>query len=206
MSIDSPTQSAPSWLEKPLSAFIPKLTLETLLVTILLLLAVISRFYNVDLRVMSHDEVNHVVPSYSLFRGTGYAYDPVTHGPLQFHLIALSYFMLGDNDFSSRVPAVLFSIATIAVVAFGFRRYLGRSGALLAGFFFLISPYMLYYGRYTRNEVFGGLWTVLILLGTLRYLEKGERKWLHRGRIPVRGAGGGDRQEDIQTAHQREEK
>ena len=77
---------------------------------------------------MSHDEVNHVVPSYNLFQGQGYAYDPVTHGPLQFHLIALSYFILGDSDFSSRVPAVLFSIATVAVALIGFRRFLGRPG------------------------------------------------------------------------------
>ncbi len=177
--MDSSNTVSPSWLDKPLSAFIPKVTFETLLIGVLLLLAVVSRFYMVDLRVMSHDEVNHVVPGYSLFRGTGYAYDPVTHGPLQFHLLALSYFVLGDSDFSSRVPAVLFSIATIVVVLFGFRRYLGRTGALIAGFLFLISPFMLYYGRYTRNEVFGGLWTVLVLLGTLRYLEKGERGVLY---------------------------
>lgn len=177
--MDSSNTDTPSWLDKPLSTYIPKVTFETLLISILLILAVFSRFYNVDLRVMSHDEVNHVVPGYSLYRGTGYAYDPVTHGPLQFHLLALSYFVLGDSDFSSRVPAVLFSIATIVVVVFGFRRYLGRTGALIAGFLFLISPFMLFYGRYTRNEVFGGLWTVLVLLGTLRYLEKGERGVLY---------------------------
>ena len=124
---------------------------------------------------MSHDEVNHVVPSYNLFQGQGYAYDPVTHGPLQFHLIALSYFILGDSDFSSRVPAVLFSIATVAVALIGFRRFLGRRGAVIAGVLMLISPFMLFYGRYTRNEAFGGLWTVLMIYGALRYLEKGEK-------------------------------
>jgi predicted membrane-bound mannosyltransferase len=46
--------------------------------------------------------------------------------------MALSYFMLGDSDFSSRLPDVVFSIATVAFVALAFRRYLGRIGALVA--------------------------------------------------------------------------
>jgi len=177
--MESQLQETSGWLDKPLTAFIPKLNIETVLVVLILLTAVFSRFYSVDLRVMSHDEVNHVVPAYNLFRGQGYAYDPVTHGPLQFHLLALSYSILGDSDFSARVPAVLFSIATVALALLGFRRYLGRSGAIIAGVLMLISPYMLFYGRYTRNEAFGGLWTVLMLYGALRYLEKGEKSILY---------------------------
>ncbi len=167
------------WLDKPLTSFLPKLNIETGLIVLILIAAVISRFYEVDARVMSHDEVNHVVPSYNLFQGQGYAYDPVTHGPLQFHLIALSYFILGDSDFSARVPAVLFSIATVAVALIGYRRFLGRRGAIIAGVLMLISPFMLFYGRYTRNEAFGGLWTVLMIYGALRYLEKGEKSSLY---------------------------
>ncbi len=175
-----PEQSAPiSWLDRPVFSFLPKLNIETLLVTIILILAVLTRFVNLGARVMSHDEVNHVVPAFSLYQGHGYAYDPVTHGPLQFHMMALSYFLLGDSDFSSRAPDALVSVITIGVVLFLFRRYLGRVGALIAGFLYLISPYMMFYGRYTRNEVYGGLWTVLLIYGALRYLEKGDRLSLY---------------------------
>lgn len=166
--------SSPSWLTRPLSQYLPKFTIETLLVSVVLILAVFSRFYNLELRVMSHDEVNHVVPSWELYQGRGYRHDPVTHGPLQFHLLALSFFLLGDNDFSARVPAALFSIAAVAVVLFAFRRYLGRSGALIAGVLFLISPFMLFYGRYTRNEGLIELLGVLMLYATLRYLDRGD--------------------------------
>jgi uncharacterized protein (TIGR03663 family) len=167
-----PTPS--SWLDKPVFRSLPAFRIETLIVIIILVLAVFSRFYILGNRVMSHDEVNHVVPSWELFKGQGYRHDPITHGPVQFHLVALSYFLFGDNDFTSRVPAALFSIATIGFVLFAFRRYLGRIGALIAGFLFLISPYMLFYGRYTRNEVFVALYGVVTLYTVLRYLEKGE--------------------------------
>ncbi len=138
-----------------------------------------SRFYDLGARVMSHDETNHVVPSYDLFQGRGYSYDPVTHGPLQFHLIALSYFIFGDNDFTSRIPAAVCSILTVAFALFGFRRYLGRTGALIAGFMFLISPYMLFYGRYARDEAIYILFTIFLIWSLLCYVESGEKKFLY---------------------------
>jgi uncharacterized membrane protein len=144
--------SAPSsWLDRPLT-FLTQWNIEKVLAVVILLLTVISRFYMLGERVMSHDEVNHVVPSWELYQGSGYRHDPVTHGPFQFHIVALSYFMFGDSDTSARIPAALFSIAAVAVVLFGFRRYLGRTGALIAGLMFMISPFLLFYGRYTRNE------------------------------------------------------
>ena len=39
-------------------------------------------------------------------------------------MLALSYFLLGDNDFAARVPAALFSVAAVLVVLFGYCRYL----------------------------------------------------------------------------------
>jgi predicted membrane-bound mannosyltransferase len=168
--------TSPSWLERPVFRNPQNyLTLENLLIVIILILAILSRFVMLGERVMSHDEVNHVVPSYDLFQGKRYDHSPVTHGPFQFHIVALSYFLFGDNDFTSRVPAALFSVGAIAFVLFAFRRYLGRSGALVAGVLFLISPFMMYYGRYTRNEGFIELIGVATLYGILRYLEKGDR-------------------------------
>lgn len=173
------TSNKYDWLDKPLAPLLSKITLEHVLIILIILITLISRFHDVDLRVMSHDEVNHVVPSYDLYVGRGYRHDPVTHGPLQFHLVALSYFLLGDSDFSSRVPAALFSTAAVAFVLIFFRRYLGRKGGLLAGLFFMISPFMLFYGRYTRNEAFILLFGVVMLYAVLRYLEGGNRKWMY---------------------------
>ena len=177
--MDSEQSKPQSWLDRSPVGFLPRLSFETFIVIIVIALAVFSRFYNVDLRVMSHDETNHVVPSYDLFTGKGYRHDPVTHGPMQFHLVALSYFVLGDSDFSSRVPSVVFSIATVIFVLLAYRRYLGRSGTLIAGILFLISPYMLFYGRYTRNESFVALFGVILLYATLRYLDRGDKLSLY---------------------------
>ncbi|MQC26921.1 MAG: TIGR03663 family protein [Chloroflexi bacterium] len=171
---DSKTQS---WLDRPLVASLV-VNWETLLFAAILILAVISRFYDLGARVMSHDETSHVYFSWQLFKGNGYAHSPLTHGPLQFHLISLSYFLFGDSDFSARFPAALFSVAIVGF-AWAFRRYIGRIGAMIAAALLLISPYMLYYGRYARNEAYVGLFGLVTLWAILRYLDLGENKYLY---------------------------
>ena len=78
-------------------------------------------------------------------------------------MIALSYALFGDNDFTTRIPAALLSVVSIGLAMLAFRRYLGRTGAILAGLMFLISPIMLFYGRYARNEAYIIVWGLLTL-------------------------------------------
>lgn len=163
------------FFDRQVFSFWSFLTIERLLVVLIILLTIVSRFYDVGARVMAHDEINHVVPSYSI---STYVYDPVTHGPFQFHAIAMSYFLFGASDFTSRIPAAVFGVAVVIFTLFGWKRYLGRIGALIGGVLFMISPYILFYSRYTRNEIFIVFWGLVMLWLFLRYLEDGKQKWL----------------------------
>jgi predicted membrane-bound mannosyltransferase/sugar lactone lactonase YvrE len=173
---EAPTEKRRNWLDFPISGI--RWNTETLLTIVILILAVVTRFYDLGARAASHDEINHFVPSYDFYAGRGYRYDPMSHGPLQYHLIALSFALFGDSDFTARIPVVVFSLATIGVTLFVFRRYLGRVGALAAGGMLLISPYMLFYGRYARNEIFIVMWGLLTIYTILRYLERGDSRTL----------------------------
>ena len=163
------------WLDKAVFPWWRNFTVEQLLIAVIIILTVVTRFYDLGARTMAHDEINHVVPAYTI---ENYVYDPVTHGPFQFHALALSYFLLGDSDFSARVPAALFGIGVVIFTLFAWRRYLGRVGAICAGALFMISPYILFYSRYTRNEIFIVFWGVVMLWLFLRYMEDGQPKWL----------------------------
>lgn len=163
------------WLDKAVFPWWRNFTIEQLLIAVIIILTVVTRFYDLGARTMAHDEINHVVPAYTI---ENYVYDPVTHGPFQFHALALSYFLLGDSDFSARVPAALFGIGVVIFTLFAWRRYLGRVGAICAGALFMISPYILFYSRYTRNEIFIVFWGVVMLWLFLRYMEDGQPKWL----------------------------
>jgi len=170
-------QDKKSWLDTAALSNV-NISWETIIFGIIILLAVVSRFYDLGARVISHDETSHVYYSWRLFKGMGYSHDPITHGPFQFHFLALIYFLLGDSDFTARIPAALTSVATI-VFLWRYRRYLGNWGTLAAALMFLISPFMLYYGRYVRNESFTALFGVVTLWAILRYLETNSPKYLY---------------------------
>jgi uncharacterized protein (TIGR03663 family) len=164
------------WLDRPIMGDL-SLKWATVIFIGIILIAVISRFYMLGERVMSHDETSHVYFSWLLEQGRGYKHDPVTHGPLQFHLIALSYFLFGDNDFSSRIPHAIAGILSIAFL-WNYRRYLGKVGWIIAAVLMVISPYMLYYGRYARNEILVVLFGLISIWALLRYLETGAVRYL----------------------------
>src|SRR5664280_272967 len=166
-----------SWLDRPVFSFFPALKGAMLIFTLIILLAIISRLYDLGARVFSHDENLHVYFSWLYFIGKGYQYSPLMHGPLQFHLLALTYILFGASDFTARLPQAIASILTI-VLLWKWRRYLGRFGTLVAAGLMLISPFMLYYGRYARNEAFIGVIFVLTLYAILRYLETGKARYL----------------------------
>ncbi|MEZ0395162.1 MAG: flippase activity-associated protein Agl23 [Anaerolineales bacterium] len=176
MMTESPSPA--SWFDQPVASRFPRLRREIVLFALLVLAAIFTRFYRLGERVISHDEGLHVYYAWKFAQGQGYSHSPGTHGPLQFHLIAAVYLLLGDSDFTARLPHALASVLTVLVV-WKWRRYLGRSGALLTAGLMVISPYLLYYGRYARNEAFVGLFGVLTLYAILRYLETGRQRYLY---------------------------
>jgi predicted membrane-bound mannosyltransferase/sugar lactone lactonase YvrE len=174
--MNTPTKT--NWLERPIHPALPAITTEVVLFAGIIFLAIITRFYDLGARVMSHDESLHTYFSWLLYRGQGYQHTPMMHGPWQFHWIALSYFLFGVSDFTARIPAAVFSIATIGVVWY-WRRYLGRAGALITAILLVVSPFMLFYGRYVREDVYTGLSGLIMLYAILRYLESGASKYLY---------------------------
>ena len=175
--MELPAEKRYSWLDYPIFNKIV-LNGETIFWVALFILAVFSRFYILGARVMSHDENSHVYYSWRYYKGEGFQHDPLMHGPLLFHLTAASFFMFGDNDFTGRLPQALCGVAMIMFMI-AYRRYLGRAGAMVAGLLLLISPYMLFYDRYARNEAYIGLFGVVFLWAILRYLESGEARFLY---------------------------
>ncbi|MCS7251854.1 MAG: TIGR03663 family protein [Anaerolineae bacterium] len=140
--------------------------------------AVFTRLWRLGDRVMSHDESLHVFYAWELFQGKGLAHTPMMHGPLKFHLDAFAYLLFGADDFSGRLPVAIAGIALVMLPLF-MRRWLGRWGSLLASFFFLISPMILYHSRYIRDEGLMALWAVLTVWIIFSYLETRDPRWLY---------------------------
>ncbi len=161
---------AKSWLDRPLASLIT-LDWEKAIYLAFILIAIISRFYGLGDRVVSHDESLHTQYSYQYYNGDGYSHTPLMHGPFLFHATAASYWLFGDNDFSSRVPVALLGILLV-VMPYFLRSWLGRAGALFASFFLLVSPYIVYYSRYIRHDIYIIVWAMIVFTATVYYTRR----------------------------------
>jgi uncharacterized protein (TIGR03663 family) len=176
----APDRVGGSWLDRPALTMLA-LNGEKVLYGLIVLLAVFSRFWNLGQHLMSHDETVHANWSWYLYQGHGYQHHPLSHGPFLFHVTALSYYLFGDNDFTARLAVAVLGVVLTAL-PYTLRHWLGRSGALVASFLFLISPSVLYYSRYIRNDVPIVLWALIAVLAIFRYLGEvntdGRLRWL----------------------------
>ncbi|MDQ3656371.1 MAG: TIGR03663 family protein [Chloroflexota bacterium] len=156
------------------------ISVETLVWGILLILAVATRFWNLDYRTLHHDESLHTYYSWVFAAGeTPYRHDPLMHGPFLFHANALVYFLFGASDATSRfLPAIAGVLLVGAPWLLRGSRFLGRWGALAAGFMLLISPSFLYYTRYIRHDPYTSLGAIVLCIAIFRYLEKPQRRWM----------------------------
>ncbi|MGH2542021.1 MAG: flippase activity-associated protein Agl23, partial [Ardenticatenaceae bacterium] len=143
------------------------------LLGVLVLLAIGSRFWDLGSRALHHDESLHALYSFYEYDRGGYMHDPLMHGPLLFHLTALGYWLFGVSDYTARiVPAILGVF--IVWAPWKFRDWLGVKGALATSALLLISPTMLYYSRFIREDIFFAAWTLIIVYGMWKYLDEGQ--------------------------------
>lgn len=171
-----PESERQSVLERPLWAT-ANLDWEKAIYLVFILLALVTRFWNLGDRVMSHDESLHTQFSYQYYIGDGYQHSPLMHGPSLFHATALSYWLLGDSDFSARVPVAI--LGTILVfLPYFLRQWLTPVGSLFTSFIFLISPYITYYSRYIRHDLYTIVFAMFIVIAIWHYPMERKDKYL----------------------------
>lgn len=171
-----PTEEKPDFLSRPLLASL-NLDWEKAIYILFIILAIITRFYALGDRVMSHDESLHTQFSYQYYKGDGFSHTPLMHGPFLFHITALTYWLFGDNDMTARIPVAIFGVIMILIPYF-LRNWIGRIGGLFASFIFLISPFILYYARYIRHDTYVIMWALIVFLGSWYYFNKQKDKYL----------------------------
>lgn len=144
---------------------------------LLMVLAFVTRFYDLGARAMSHDESLHALYSYYLYDAGNYEHNPMMHGPFLFHLNAFFYTLFGATDATARFGPALTGVGVVGMTYF-FRRYIGRTGALMAGLLITISPSLLFHSRYIRNDIYIVLYTLIWIYGAFRYLDTRRLRWV----------------------------
>ncbi len=133
----------------------------------LLLLALVLRLADLGSRAFHHDESIHGWFEYDLAQNGTYKYDPVYHGPVQYFMVASAFRLLGDSDFTARLPGALGGVGLVAM-AMLLRARFGRGAAFASGVLLALSPNLLYFTRFCREDV----WSLLGTFGLFLWLDR----------------------------------
>ena len=144
----------------------------------LALVALGLRLWELDGRTMHYDESLHVHYAWRLAVGEGYSHSPWMHGPFQVHMVAFIFKIFSDSDFTARLAYVFFGSALVAMPFF-LRTYLGRTGAIVTAVLLVLSPSLLYFSRFGRNEIIMAFLAVALLALMWRYLNEGKNRYLY---------------------------
>jgi len=162
-------QGSVSMLDRPVFESI-RLNWWTVICIVIILVAIATRLWNLAPRAYSHDESIHAWESWKLATGQGYQHNPTYHGPFLYHFTAFIFLLFGHNDYTARLSPALFGIALVILPLF-LRKWLGRKGTLAAMGLMTISPILLNRSRFIRHDVYVAVWTLLMAIGILRYLD-----------------------------------
>jgi len=132
--------------------------------------ALALRLWELGARPFHHDESLDAWWSWRFRVGTVDPYDPVYHGPLRFYITAGLYELFGETDAVARLFSALTGTAVVGLPWF-LRRDLGRVGTIAAAVALTVSPTMLYYSRFGREDAQMVFLTLLAMVLGLSYLR-----------------------------------
>ena len=136
------------------------------------------RLWELGGRTMHYDESLHVHYAWRLAIGEGYSHSPWMHGPFQVDMTAIIFKLFSDTDFTARMGYAFFGAALVGLPYF-FRSHIGRTGALTAALLLALSPSLLYFSRFGRNEILMAFWSVSLLILMWRYMSEGKNRYLY---------------------------
>lgn len=152
--------------------------------------AAVMRLWELGARAIHHDESLHAYYAWELFSGNGLIHNPMMHGPFQMEATAGLFFLFGDSDYTARL---LYAVAGTALVLMPllFRSRLGDMGALITSVMLTLSPAMLYYSRFARNDILMAVWALGIVIAMWKYLDAdtGKQSDATEGEQPGSGEG-----------------
>lgn len=145
---------------------------------LILLATLVLRLYSLDLKLFHHDEAIHAWFSYKLLTEGTYIYDPMYHGPFLYYTTAGIFSLLGDSDIVGRIIPALFGTFIIPLLYPIYKLgYLDQKQTLVAALFLAVSPSMVYFSRFLRNDIYIAFFSLALLVAILYYIERGEMKY-----------------------------
>ena len=157
-----------AWARKP----------EGIALMAIVLGAAILRFWDLETRAVHHDESLHGYYSWFMADGGGFTHNPLLHGTVQFIATSFVFRVLGASDATLRFLPALLGVIVVALPYLLFRHRMGTWSALIASGLLAISPGVLYFSRFARNDIYIVLITLLLFWTMWAYMDTRRLRYL----------------------------
>ncbi len=145
---------------------------ELIVWVVLVAIALFLRLYHLGDRPFHHDESQDAYFSFTFSKDFGsYEYNPLLHGPMRFYMTALIYKLFGDSDFTARLAPALMGTLLVAL-PYLLRRQLGRVAAIGAGVILAVSPSILYFSRFAREDIYLAAVSLAFAVTAFRFIRR----------------------------------
>ena len=136
------------------------------------------RLWELDGRTMHYDEAIHLHFAWKLANMEEYIHSPWMHGPFQVEIVAALLLLFGDSDTIARLGFALFGTALVAL-PYLLRSSLGNAGSFITGAMLAVSPVLLYFSRFGRNDIIMAVWASLLFILMWRYFQEEKDRYLY---------------------------
>lgn len=128
---------------------------ETLFVLIVIILGLLLRWLQLDTRPIHHDESLHAIYGKYFYTDPNekfYRYDPLLHGPVLYNTLPYFYQFLDVTKWAGRSMIACLGSFFILIPLL-FRRYLTRNTILTLISFIALSPSLIFWSRFLREDL-----------------------------------------------------
>ncbi len=144
----------------------------------IVVLAAVLRFWDLGTRAVHHDESLHGYYSWFMAEGGGFIHNPLLHGTVQFIATSFVFELFGASDATLRLLPALLGTIVVALPYLLFRHRMGTLGALAASALLAISPGILYFSRFARNDIYMILITLVLFWTMWAYMDSRKLRYL----------------------------
>lgn len=155
--------------------FVLKLNLRTIFILVIFAFVFFTRLYNLQVKAMMHDEDMFAYYSWIFYDRGDFVYMPILHGPLLENMNALMFLLFGDSTYTTRLFPAICGILLFFVL-FGFRRRFGDVGLVAALALCALSPFLMFYARFCRNDLPFAFFSLLVLYFYWKFFREGGGK------------------------------
>ncbi len=148
------------------------------------LLALVLRLVDLGGRIAHFDEARVAYWTLRYHYLGAWEYHPVVHGPFLFHINEVVYGLFDASDTTMRlIVALVAGISPLA--AWLYREHLSSIEVGAMALLLALNPVLLYYGRFSRNDVLLAVTMVFAFGFLLRAYDTGRSTYLYPGLIAI---------------------